>query len=76
MNILKNAFLNAKREKIKLEGVNYDLLITDDKGGNYLLQCYLGEEGEKSAFFFIGHEDRVYFTSNEITQELRKIIKP
>lgn len=76
LNILKNAFLTAKREKVKLGGVNYDLLITDDKGGNYLLQCHLGEEGEQSAFFFIGHEDRVYFTSEEITQELRKIINP
>jgi len=76
LDTLKNAFLTAKREKVKLEGVNYDLLITDDKGGNYLLQCYLGEEGEQSAFFFIGHEDKVYFTSKEITQELRKIINP
>lgn len=76
LDTLKNAFLNAKRENIKLEGVNFDLLITNNKGGNYLLQCYLGEEGEQSAFFFIGHEDNVYFTSKEITQELRKIIKP
>ena len=76
LDTFKNAFLTAKREKIKLEGVNYDLLITDDKGDGYLLQCYLGEEGEQSAFFFIGHEDKVYFTSEEITQELRKIINP
>ena len=76
LDTLKNAFLTAKREKMKLEGVNFDLLITNDKGGNYLLQCYLGEKGEQSAFFFIGHEDKVYFTSKEITQELRKIINP
>lgn len=76
LDTFKNAFLTAKREKVKLEGVNYDLLITDDKGGHYLLQCYLGEEGEQSAFFYIGHEDRAYFTSKEVTQELRKLIKP
>ena len=76
LDTFKNAFLTAKREKIKLEGVNYDLLITNDKGDGYLLQCYLGKEGEQSAFFFIGHEDKVYFTSEEITQELSKIINP
>ncbi|AJH60281.1 hypothetical protein FOC75_27760 (plasmid) [Bacillus cereus] len=76
LDTIKNAFLTAKREKEELEDVNYDLLITDYKGDNWLLQCYLGEEGEQSAFFYIGHEDRVYFTSEEITQELRKIIKP
>ena len=76
LNTFNNAFLTAEREKIKLEGVNYDLLITDDDGGNYLLQFYLGEGGEQSAFFYIGHEDRVYFTSEEITHELRKIIMP
>ncbi|MFJ7637874.1 hypothetical protein ACIQZM_14560 [Peribacillus sp. NPDC097206] len=75
LDTLKNAFITAKQEKDKLEGVNYDLLITDYKGDNWLLQCYLGEEGEQSAFFYIGHEDRVYFTSKEITQELREIIK-
>lgn len=76
LNAFKKAFTNAKREKVKLEGVNYDLIISDDKGGNYLLQFYLGEEEEKSAFFYIGYEDKVYFTSEEITQELRKTIKP
>ncbi|MHC0038695.1 hypothetical protein [Pseudoneobacillus sp. C159] len=76
LDTFKNAFLTAKREKVKLEGVNYDLLITDNNGGNYLLQCYLGEEEEQSAFFFIGHEDKVYFTSKEVTKELRKIINP
>jgi hypothetical protein len=76
LETIKNAFLTAKREKVELKDVNYDLLITDYKGDNWLLQCYLGEEGEQSAFFYIGHEDRVYFTSEEITQELRKIIKP
>ena len=75
LDILKKALITAKREKVKLEGINYDLLITDDSG-SYLLQCYLGEEGEKSAFFYIGHEERVYFTSEETTQELRKLIKP
>ncbi|WP_153721765.1 hypothetical protein [Sporosarcina cascadiensis] len=76
LNTFKKAFITAERGRVKLEGVNYDLLTTDDNGGNYLLQCYLGEEGEQSAFFYIGHEDRIYFTSEEITTELRKIIKP
>lgn len=74
LDTFKKAFSNAKREKVKPEGVNYDLMITDDKGDNYLLQFYLGEE--KSAFFYIGYEDKVYFTTEEVTQELRKIIKP
>ena len=71
----KKAFMNAKREKIKLGRINYDLLITDDDGDQYLLQWYLAEEGEKSAFFYIGHEEKVYFTSEETTRELRKTIK-
>ena len=71
LDIWKRALNTAKREKVELEGVNYDLLVD-----GYLLQLYLGEEGEKSAFFFIGHEEKVYFTSEEITQELRKVIKP
>lgn len=71
LDIWKRALNTAKREKVELEGVNYDLLVD-----GYLLQLYLGEEGEKSALFFIGHEEKVYFTSEEITQELRKIIKP
>lgn len=75
LETFKNAFLTAKREKVKLEGVNYVLLTTDDEGGNYLLQFHLGEDGEQSAFFYIGHEDSVYLTSEEITEELRKIIK-
>ena len=75
LDALKKAFMNAKREKIKLESINYDLLITDDDGDQYLLQWYLAEEGEKSAFFYIGHEEKVYFTSEETTRELRKTIK-
>jgi len=31
---------------------------------------------KKSAFFFIGHKEKVYLTFEEITRELRKIIKP
>ena len=77
LDILKKALITAKREKVKLEGINYDLLMTDYNGDDSLiLQFYLGEEGEKSAFFSIGYEERVYFTSEETTQELRKIIKP
>ncbi|GKV67453.1 MULTISPECIES: hypothetical protein [unclassified Sporosarcina] len=75
LDTLKKALITAEKEKVKLEDVNYDLLITDDEDGNYLLQCYLGEEGEKSAFFYIGHEEKVYFTSEEVTQELRKVMK-
>ena len=71
LDIWKRALNTAKREKVEVEGVNYDLLVD-----GYLLQLYLGEEGEKSAFFFIGHEEKVYFTSEETTQELRKIINP
>lgn len=69
LDVWKRALNTAKREKVELEGVNYDLLVD-----GYLLQIYLGEEGEKSAFFFIGHEEKVYFTSEEITIELRDTI--
>lgn len=70
LDVWKRALNTAKREKVKLEEVNYDLLVD-----GYLLQIYLGEEGEKSAFFFIGHEEKVYFTSEEITIELRDTIE-
>lgn len=76
LDTIKSALITAKREKVRLKGINYDLLITDYEGGNYLLQFYLGEEGEKSEFIYVGYEDRVYFTSEETTQELRNIIKP
>lgn len=70
LDVWKRALNTAKREKVKLEEVNFDLLVD-----GYLLQIYLGEEGEKSAFFFIGHEDKVYFTPEEITIELRDTIE-
>ncbi|MBB4823732.1 hypothetical protein HNO89_000952 [Sporosarcina luteola] len=76
LEIFKNAFSTAKREKMKLVGVNYDLLITAEDGGHFLLQFYLGDEREASAFFYIGHENKIYFTSEEITHDLRKMIKP
>lgn len=77
LDVFRKAFMHAEREKMDLEGVNYDLITTDDQGEAInLIQFYLADEGERSAFFFIGHEDKVYFTSEEITHELRELIQP
>lgn len=74
LDLWAEAFHTAKREKVELEAVNYDILLTDDEGGQYLLQGYIGEEGEQSVFFYIGHENKRFVSSTEMTKKLREII--
>lgn len=72
--VFKHALDTAQKEKRQQQKMDYDLLIKEGDG-YYLVQLYLGKDGESSAFMYIGHEDSTYVTTKEATEELRNILK-
>ncbi|MGH1296257.1 hypothetical protein [Bacillus pretiosus] len=66
-------FNDAKKQKRRGEVPQYDLLIIYENSDTKGIHLYLGDEGERSVIMYIGHED-VYYTSEEMTKQLRKII--
>lgn len=63
-----------KKQKRKGEIPQYDILITYENSDTKGIHLYLGDEEERSVIMYIGHEDTVYYTSEEMTKQLRKII--
>ena len=72
--VFKHALDTAQKEKRQQQKMDYDLLIKEGDD-YYLVQLYLGKDGESSAFMYIGYEDSTYVTTKEATEELRNILK-
>lgn len=64
-----------KKQKRRGEIPQYDRLITYENSSDTKdIHLYLGDEGERSVIMYIGHENTAYYTSEEMTKQLRKII--
>ncbi|WP_077622932.1 hypothetical protein [Sediminibacillus massiliensis] len=51
---------------------DFDILIDYGDGNTHGLHLFLGNKGEKSAFMYVGHEDRFYVISAEASKVLAK----
>ncbi|WP_410982449.1 hypothetical protein [Bacillus cereus] len=71
---IRNLLHDVKKQKSSNEKPQYDLLITYQNGDTHGIHLYLGGAGEKSVIMYIGHEETAYYTSAEMTKQLRKII--
>ncbi|KZD32572.1 hypothetical protein B4082_3423 [Bacillus cereus] len=71
---INNMFSDMKKQKRKGEIPQYDILITYENSDTKGIHLYLGDEGERSVIMYIGHEDTAYYTSEDMTKQLRKII--
>ncbi|MEN1936013.1 hypothetical protein AAIE21_10400 [Paenibacillus sp. 102] len=71
---IHNLLNDVKKQKRSDEKPQYDLLITYQNGDTHGIHLYLGGAGEKSVIMYIGHEETAYYTSEEMTKQLRKII--
>ncbi|HEK9099553.1 TPA: hypothetical protein SUB30_000803 [Bacillus pseudomycoides] len=71
---IRNLLNDVKKQKRSDEKPQYDLLITYQNGDTHGIHLYLGGAGEKSVIMYIGHEETAYYTSEEMTKQLRKII--
>ncbi|QWU45038.1 MULTISPECIES: hypothetical protein [Bacillus] len=71
---INNLFNNTKKQKRSGEKPQYDVLITYESGDTNGIHLYLGDEGDRSVIMYIGHEETVYYSSKEMTKQLRKII--
>lgn len=74
INGINNMFNGMKKQKKRGETPQYDILITYENSDTKGIHLYLGGEGERSVIMYIGHEETVYYTSEEMTKQLRKII--
>ncbi|MFP3378553.1 hypothetical protein SB767_19360 [Bacillus sp. SIMBA_069] len=74
INGINNMFNGMKKQKKRGETPQYDILITYENSDTKGIHLYLGNEGERSVIMYIGHEETVYYTSEEMTKQLRKII--
>lgn len=63
-----------KKQKRRGEIPQYDILITYGNSDTKGIYLNLRDEGERSVIMYIGHEEIVYYTSEEMTKQLRKII--
>ncbi|MBC6972960.1 hypothetical protein H9I32_11380 [Bacillus sp. Xin] len=71
---IRNLLHDVKKQKRSNEKPQYDLLSTYQNGDTHGIHLYLGGAGEKSVIMYIGHEETAYYTSEEMTKQLRKII--
>ncbi|MEW9500943.1 hypothetical protein [Jeotgalibacillus marinus] len=70
-DIMKSA--KRKREDVNREKPDYDILVQYQDDNYHLLHLLLGNEGEESAFMYMGYE-HVYYITPDATKELRQII--